>query len=414
MNDLIPSLLSEIKQLHSEIESHLQAAASELASALEKRIEVGGKLTKLKDGLKRGEWLPFVKDNLPFSDRTAERYMKAYAKRDEIDTVSNLTPTQAYKLLTTSRTELELLPETTDEEVEPTPTGDPPPSQTPLMRSPVSYWGGKSRLARYLLPLIPQHKSYVEPFGGGASLLFAKDPNISEIEVYNDKHEGLNSFFKIMRGGEEEWFELTRRLEKTPFGRKEYYYDRKEWGEFKHYLQAETDMERARKWFVSNALAYNTLPHSRSFGSATPENPQVAKEFAKLVDFLGAWDGPQALSIHCDRFREVQLECRDYKKVIKYWDRADTFFYCDPPYVPSSRPSSKKVYKYEMTDEDHEELVEILLKVEGKVMLSGYRNDIYKRLEDAEWGTREFPTTVVVKTKSEPRIEVVWLNYAPN
>ncbi|MEN6520331.1 MAG: DNA adenine methylase [Armatimonadota bacterium] len=57
-----------------------------------------------------------------------------------------------------------------------------------------------------------------------------------------------------------------------------------------------------------------------------------------------------------------------------------TLFYLDPPYIPETRKSGK--YRHEMTAEDHQELVEILLSIQGKVVLSGYNHPIYKPLED--------------------------------
>jgi len=61
------------------------------------------------------------------------------------------------------------------------------------LRSPIVWFGGKGHMVNKLLPLIPKHKIYVEPFGGGANLLIAKEP--SPVEVYNDLDSGLVNFF---------------------------------------------------------------------------------------------------------------------------------------------------------------------------------------------------------------------------
>lgn len=57
------------------------------------------------------------------------------------------------------------------------------------MRSPIWWFGGKGNMVAKLLPLIPPHRTYVEPYGGGASLLFAKNP--SPVEVYNDLNQAV-------------------------------------------------------------------------------------------------------------------------------------------------------------------------------------------------------------------------------
>ena len=65
------------------------------------------------------------------------------------------------------------------------------------LRSPVSWFGGKHYMRTKILPLMPEHTHYLEVFGGGASLLFGKEP--VQLEVYNDIHDGLYALFKVLR-----------------------------------------------------------------------------------------------------------------------------------------------------------------------------------------------------------------------
>ena len=60
------------------------------------------------------------------------------------------------------------------------------------------WFGGKSTgtIQNAILKALPNHKRYVEPFGGGASILIAKEP--SEVEVYNDVNRGLVNFFRVI------------------------------------------------------------------------------------------------------------------------------------------------------------------------------------------------------------------------
>lgn len=99
-----------------------------------------------------------------------------------------------------------------------------------------------------LLPLIPPHKIYVEVFGGGASLLFAKEP--SPVEVYNDLDSGLVNFFRVLRDpGKFEKF--YRKVCFTPYSREEYCFCRDTWGECKD------DVERAYRWFVVARMSFS-------------------------------------------------------------------------------------------------------------------------------------------------------------
>src|SRR5690606_9021181 len=94
------------------------------------------------------------------------------------------------------------------------------------MRSQLRYDGGKGLLAPKLLPLIPEHRTYVEPFGGGASLLFAKEP--SPVEVYNDLDDGLVTLFRVLR--HPLLFRIfQRKVALTPYARSEFMECRDSW-----------------------------------------------------------------------------------------------------------------------------------------------------------------------------------------
>ena len=114
---------------------------------------------------------------------------------------------------------------------------------------------------------------------------------------------------------------------------------------------------------------------------------------------------PAALNEIIERLRGVVIENLPAVEVIKKFDREDTLFYIDPPYLHSTRQSSKR-YTVEMTDEEHEELAKVLHKVKGKVVLSGYDSELYRRL---------YPDWVCTKKKvladgARPREECLWIN----
>jgi len=126
------------------------------------------------------------------------------------------------------------------------------------------------------------------------------------------------------------------------------------------------------------------------------------------------------------RLRTVQIEDDDALNVIKRYNTDKTFYYVDPPYVPSAR-KDPNLYQHEVDEEYHERLVDLLLQVKGKVMLSGYPNPIYERLERAGWVRvdRETASYAVVRSRATGvrgegsamrkarRVEAIWMNYNP-
>lgn len=259
-----------------------------------------------------------------------------------------------------------------------------------------------------LLPLLCECQTYVEPFGGGASLLFAKPP--SPVEVYNDLDEGLVRFYRVLR--DPELFERFRcRIELTPYARAEYDWCRDTWQE------CDDEVERAARWFTVARQSF-----AGQFGTGwgrviTASNRGMGIACAA---WLSAVDRLPA--VH-ERLQRVQIECQDWRTILTRYDTPETLFYVDPPYIPETRSAGG--YAHELTDDDHRELVERLLGLEGRAMLSGYPHQIYQPLEDAGWDRREWQTAshAAARTKAtgiqgagsmlekQPRTEVAWRNY---
>ena len=262
-----------------------------------------------------------------------------------------------------------------------------------------------------LLPPLNTYRIYVELFGGGASLLFAKEP--SPIEVYNDLDEGLYNFFKVLRD-ENKFQEFYKRVCLTPYSRREYNHYRETWGE------VDNEVERAYRWFIVARMSFSGhFGHSWSFSvkQSCRGMAGTVSRWLSIIDLL-----PE---IH-QRIMRVQIECDDFRKVIRRYDTEEKLFYIDPPYVPETRKQGK--YQHELTLEDHQDLVNLLLNVKGKVLLSGYAHPIYKPLEGAGWHRIDFETAchAVGRTrytnilgkgsarKKQKRIETIWFNYEAN
>lgn len=279
-----------------------------------------------------------------------------------------------------------------------------------MLRTPLKYPGGKVMLASKLVSLIPRHLIYVEVFGGAAALLFAKPP--SKVEVYNDIDSNVVNFFRVLR---DKFDEFYKRVLLTPYSREEFYFCRDNLNE-----DGIDDVERARMFFVLSRQSYggNLRSWGYTFKVACSKGARVISSYLAAIDLL-----PEI----SQRLMMVQIENRDFREIIRIYDSEDTFFYLDPPYVLSSRRDGKAIYKHEMTDDDHRQLVEILLGIKGKFMLSGYYNEIYSVLEENGCKRLEFEVVcnlagtarkgkggkVIGKTKSKG-IDCVWLNYEPS
>ena len=267
------------------------------------------------------------------------------------------------------------------------------------MKSPLGWVGGKFFLVKELLKLVPQHKVYVEPFGGAAHLLFAKDPAMSDLEVYNDIDGGLVNFFRVLRD-KEKAKKLIEKVYLTPYSREEFYFCRDTWESCKD------EVERAYRWLVVAKMSFAGRFGTR-WGYNLKKNEAVRK-------WLGM---PENLAAAIERLRFVQVENRDFREIFRLYDSKDTFFYCDPPYIPEVR-KSKCDYRYEMSVEDHKDLLSIILNAKGKVLLSGYNNSLYKVLEENGWKKKIFTVKCHCQKKKggkkDERIECVWMNYDVN
>lgn len=128
-----------------------------------------------------------------------------------------------------------------------------------------------------------------------------------------------------------------------------------------------------------------------------------------MAGAVSRWLGSvEDLPAIAQRLLRVQIEHAPAIEVIQRYDSPETLFYCDPPYIHSSRGDSN-AYAYEMTDDEHRELAEVLHNVKGKVALSGYRGDIMDKLYK-DWTRIEAPAKLCHSTKT-PRQEVLWINY---
>jgi len=232
-------------------------------------------------------------------------------------------------------------------------------------RAALRYYGGKARLAPWIVAHLPPHTAYVEPFGGAASVLLRKPP--APCEVYNDLDGEVVGFFRVLR---ERPGDLVEAIRRTPFARAE--------------VDAACapappwlgDLERARRVYVRAWQGRHGLPARGRLGwrfeRAATGHPTVV---AQWTDLGRLWATAQ-------RLRGVQLECDDALRVIARFDGPDTLQYVDPPYPAATRGArwATTAYAHELTEADHRRLAEVLHDLRGMAVVSGYPGPLYRDL----------------------------------
>ena len=260
------------------------------------------------------------------------------------------------------------------------------------MKIPFGHYGGKFYMANWIIENIPEHEVYIEPFCGAGSIFWNKPK--SNIEVLNDLDEGIYIFFKVLRDNYNELYDL---LVKTQYSRQLYYECHREWKNEKN------EIKKAWMWYVTKKMAFNGIVNDIPTGWKFSIVKYIPKSFNNAIEDLKHFS---------NRLKNVYIENNDFIKVLKSWDSKDSFFYCDPPYIASTRVE-KNAYFNEMSDQEHEELIDSLLNLKGKAILSGYQNDLYSRLELKGWRKKEknfmCPSNKIKDGNKSKRIEFIWL-----
>lgn len=234
------------------------------------------------------------------------------------------------------------------------------------MRPAFRYYGGKWKLAPWIISHFPKHLHYVEPCGGAASVLLQKVP--SPIETYNDLNGDVVNFFRVLR---ERTDELCQSIEWTPWARQEFELSRDCDG---------SDLERARRFWVYQTMGIDAAPGR---GSKTGWRTHKDKPHSGMSS--GRDDQLRNLKMVACRLKTVQIENRPMIEVIERFDTAQTLFYLDPPYVSETRSHDKEMYGVEWSDQDHAAMLERIQSLTGMCILSGYQCQLYDELERNGW-----------------------------
>lgn len=210
------------------------------------------------------------------------------------------------------------------------------------MKGPLSYAGGKNRIANSIIAKFPKHTTYVEAFAGGAQVLFHKEP--SKVEIINDIDGELVNFYRVCQSHYEELIRYTRfmHLSRELFSRLH-----------ETSPQSLTDIQRAARYFYLQKSAYGGRITRQAYAIHVVQPPNFTPERAKELI--------ERTHLRLDR---VQIEQLPYDEVVRRYDRATTFFYLDPPYY------GIRLYRHNMKHGDFEKMADVLRVVKGKFILS--------------------------------------------
>jgi DNA adenine methylase len=259
------------------------------------------------------------------------------------------------------------------------------------------YHGGKFRLAPWILQFVPEHRCYVEPFGGAAGVLLHKPRSYAE--VYNDLDGDIVNFFRVLRDPD-----LRGQLKKacvlTPYARDEF---EQAWE------PTEDAVERARRTAIRAQMGFGSAGATKG---RTGFRIDTKRAYGTAQQLWAEY--PEALAFAGQRLTGVLIENRPAIEVMEQHDTPETLHFVDPPYVLHTRVmqgGKGGYYRHELTDDDHEELLSALLRLKGMVIVSGYETDLY---HDALRGWAAHCTRVRISAGrgAGMRTEVAWINPA--
>lgn len=261
----------------------------------------------------------------------------------------------------------------------------------PNLKTPISYYGGKQKLATKIISSIPEHTLYCEPFIGGGAVFFAKQP--SEVEVLNDTNRELINFYKVVQN---DFVSLEKEIRISLHSRDLH----RKASVIYNNPDMFSDIKRAWAVWVLSSQSFSAQLDS-SWGYDVSKNTTSKKIMNNRDRFT------EDIAI---RLQKVQLEAADALYIIKGRDRDSSFFYLDPPYFNSDCGHYDGYSK-----QDFENLLKTISDIKGKFLLSSYPSTILQKYAKAnDWYMWSVEQGVTINNKSgyiKRKIEVLTSNY---
>lgn len=261
------------------------------------------------------------------------------------------------------------------------------------MKTPITYYGGKQKLASLIISLLPKHNLYCEPFLGGGAIFFEKPK--SNVEVINDTNKELINFYRVVQN---DYIGLETKIRITLHSR---------------------DLHRKASVMYNNPDMFSEIDRAWAFWTL------ASQSFSSIIDGSWGYDKKKNTTSkkitnkresftedYAIRLQLVQVECTDALRIIKSRDTKDSFFYCDPPYY-----NSDCGHYNGYTVDDFENLLKQLANLDGKFLLSSYPSEILSQyVKKKGWHQMHIQQTVSVANSNStkpPKVktEVLTANY---
>ncbi|SDG71244.1 DNA adenine methylase [Dyadobacter soli] len=264
--------------------------------------------------------------------------------------------------------------------------------KTEKLKTPITYYGGKQNMVRHILPLIPEHHTYIEPFFGGGAIFFAKHP--SPAEVVNDINNRLVTFYKVLKYDFEE---IQRLVDET-------FHSRAQHKESEQVYESQKDEISDPVHCAWSVWVQTNMSFSSTIGGGfgyDRRGKSAYRTYNKKNRFTEAYT---------ERLKKVTIESYDVLKVIRAYDAPDAFFYLDPPYV-----SADQGHYAGYSTEDFRALLDACAGMQGKFLLSSYPEDVLMEYREKHgWKVQDHVKTLAVdgrRKANRTKVECLTWNY---
>jgi len=278
-----------------------------------------------------------------------------------------------------------------------------------LFNVPFGWLGSKATMLDVILPNIPEHKYYVEPFCGTAIVYLHKSP--AKINTLNDIDSNIVNLFRVLQD-REKTKELLRRLRYTPWAKAEY----KKACLLLSSGRELDDVTRAWAFYVaqymSTKVSYYADPNGMMF-------KQHIKHRDGGINYITYIHKVRRLIEIADKMRRCQILNEDGVEVMKRLDDPETFMFIDPPYLSTTLRSRGKIYVSEYEDTLHSRILDFVVSAKSKIMIASYPNDMYNQLLNLGWVRMDKVKRICAgnystkRNKQPKRSESLYLNYQP-
>jgi DNA adenine methylase len=218
---------------------------------------------------------------------------------------------------------------------------------------PLRYPGGDWNIKDEIIALLVKSgcRTLVEVFGGSGVISMYAPRDVFKAIIYNDKDDLLTNFFMVLK---EKPQELAKRVALVPFSRTAFnkYLEIYNSGEI-HKLDP---VEKAVVLFFINRASMWGLADAFGVETERPLAREIKRQASLLVEYAKMWS-------------DVTIENKDFRDIIKTYDREHVVFYCDPPFLPYKVKDRERYYRFSFTEDDMKDLLNLLSSIKGRFVL---------------------------------------------